>query len=190
MGTDASTADEVSKEWAIRLATPDDAEWIIPLEGSLFGRDAWAPQLVRDELSGPFRQYVVAEARADGSRLLGYAGVLVLGAEADIQTIAVAPEARRRGIGRALLGKLIHIAGCRGARELFLEVRADNPGAMALYREHGFTELGVRRGYYQPDNVDAVVMRARVPEPEAEPCLPPPPGAQRPADRNSEGAKN
>ena len=54
----------------------------------------------------------------------------------------------------------------RGARELFLEVRADNPGAQTLYRELGFEEIGVRPRYYQPDGVDAIVMRLAVQNPE------------------------
>jgi N6-L-threonylcarbamoyladenine synthase/ribosomal-protein-alanine N-acetyltransferase len=61
---------------------------------------------------------------------------------------------------------LIGEARKRGAREVFLEVRADNPGAQQLYRELGFEEIGVRPQYYQPDGVDAVVMRLAVPTPE------------------------
>jgi N6-L-threonylcarbamoyladenine synthase/ribosomal-protein-alanine N-acetyltransferase len=60
---------------------------------------------------------------------------------------------------------LIKEARKRGAREVFLEVRADNPTAQRLYLRLGFEEIGVRPGYYQPDNVDALVMRLRIPEP-------------------------
>jgi ribosomal protein S18 acetylase RimI-like enzyme len=61
---------------------------------------------------------------------------------------------------------LIGEARNRGAGEVFLEVRADNPGAQTLYRTLGFEEIGVRPHYYQPDGVDAIVMRLTVPTPE------------------------
>jgi ribosomal-protein-alanine acetyltransferase len=101
-------------------------------------------------------------------RIDAYAGLLApRGAiEGDIQTIAVAPAARRSGLGRTLMLALIGEARKRGAREVFLEVRADNPGAQTLYRQLGFDEIGVRPRYYQPDGVDAVVMRLVVPDPE------------------------
>ncbi|WP_369798028.1 GNAT family N-acetyltransferase [Cryobacterium sp. MLB-32] len=87
--------------------------------------------------------------------------------ESDIQTIGVAESARGRGLGRTLMLSLINEARTRGARQVFLEVRADNPSAQGLYRSLGFEDLGVRKGYYQPDNVDAVVMRLNIPTPEA-----------------------
>ena len=82
---------------------------------------------------------------------------------ADIQTIAVVPEARRRGIGRTLLLALAEAGQRRGAAEALLEVRADNPGAQALYRSMGFEQIAIRPRYYQPDDVDAIVMRAALP---------------------------
>ena len=63
------------------------------------------------------------------------------------------------GIGRALLAELLAEAERRGVRELFLEVRADNPAARGLYASMGFREIGVRPRYYQPEDVDAVVMK-------------------------------
>jgi ribosomal-protein-alanine acetyltransferase len=76
-----------------------------------------------------------------------------------VQTIAVAAEARGRGIGRGLLRELLETARNRNAREVFLEVRADNPVAQALYESEGFVEIGRRARYYQPDDVDAVIMK-------------------------------
>ena len=65
---------------------------------------------------------------------------------------------------------LIDEARRRGATELFLEVRADNPVARTLYESLGFTEIGVRRGSYQPDGVDAIAMRLDVPPAIARPA--------------------
>ena len=61
---------------------------------------------------------------------------------------------------------LIDEARQRGASEIFLEVRADNPGAQALYESLGFEGIAIRPRYYQPDDVDAIVMRLSIPEPE------------------------
>ncbi len=82
--------------------------------------------------------------------------------DGDIQTLAVAPEARRHGLGRTLVTALLAEAASRGAHEVFLEVRADNPNARALYDSLGFEQIAVRAKYYQPDGVDAQIMRVRL----------------------------
>ncbi len=82
--------------------------------------------------------------------------------EAELLTIAVAPDARRRGIGRHLLKQFLRDAAAQGAGTVFLEVAEDNAAALALYRAAGFTEAGRRRGYYRtPEGraVDALVLR-------------------------------
>jgi len=79
--------------------------------------------------------------------------------QAEILTIAVAPGARRRGVGAGLLAAAMrHAAGC-GATEMFLEVAAGNVPAATLYAAAGFRPAGFRRGYY-PDGSDAIVLRA------------------------------
>jgi ribosomal-protein-alanine N-acetyltransferase len=155
--------------WQLRRAGVDDLDAIMQIESSVFTTDAWTPDAMRADLASEHCYYLVAlpaDVAASGTAIAGYAGLLApRGAkEGDIQTIAVAPEARRRGLGRVLMTSLLNEARRRGAREIFLEVRADNPGAEALYASLGFERLGVRPGYYQPDNVDAIVMRASVPE--------------------------
>ncbi len=79
--------------------------------------------------------------------------------EAEILTLAVRPERRRRGTGRALLEAAMREAASRGAGEMFLEVALRNAGARALYLAVGFAEMGVRRRYYS-DGTDALVLRA------------------------------
>jgi ribosomal-protein-alanine acetyltransferase len=92
---------------------------------------------------------------------VGYAGLRAPrgGRDADVQTIAIAADARGRGQGRVLLRTLLTEAAERGIRQVFLEVRADNPVAHALYESEGFMDIGRRPRYYQPDDVDAVVMK-------------------------------
>ena len=82
----------------------------------------------------------------------------VVADEAELLTLAVAPEARRMGLGRALLAEFAHTSTARGAREAFLEVASDNAPAIALYASAGWQRAGTRRDYYAP-GIDAMVMR-------------------------------
>lgn len=94
--------------------------------------------------------------------LVGYAGLQALGTpedpEYEVHTIGVDPAWRRRGVGGALMGALLEaVAACPGP--VFLEVRTDNEGALAMYRRRGFEVIGLRRNYYQPSGADAYTMR-------------------------------
>ncbi|MEJ0046851.1 MAG: GNAT family N-acetyltransferase [Rhodospirillales bacterium] len=81
--------------------------------------------------------------------------------EAEILTLAVAPEARRRGVARGLLRAAVEAARTRGAATLFLEVSAANSVARALYESEGFAPVGKRRGYYE-DGTDALVLALKL----------------------------
>jgi ribosomal-protein-alanine N-acetyltransferase len=82
-------------------------------------------------------------------------------AEWELENIVVAATARRRGIGKRLLGELIeHVRSARGS-EIFLEVRQSNHDARALYRKIGFEETGLRKGYYSYPPEDAILCRLR-----------------------------
>ena len=136
-----------------------DMPAIIVLEQKLFPEDAWTPEMFAAEFAQPpsRRLYLVAE---DGNALVGYAGMMFTGgSQADVVTLAVTPARWGEGTGTALLTALVDEADKRGYEEVLLEVRKDNPRARRLYLRHGFAEVGVRRGYYQPSGVDAVVMR-------------------------------
>jgi ribosomal-protein-alanine N-acetyltransferase len=112
--------------------------------------------MYRDELARTdTRHYLVA---ADGEEVVGYAGLIAYADEAHVATIGVAGARQGEGIGALLLDALLAEAD-RRSPVVLLEVRADNEVAQGLYRRRGFTEIGRRRGYYQPSNTDAVVMR-------------------------------
>ena len=163
--------------WQLRRATRGDVDAIMALETCIFENDAWSKEAMARDVTDPDCYYLVAFPPDAPARIDAYAGLQSpRGAlEGDIQTVAVAEDARGHGLGRTLIQTLLTEARKRGAREVFLEVRADNPGAWHVYRRLGFEELGVRRGYYQPDNVDALVMRVRLPDPETAPAVPPEP---------------
>lgn len=108
---------------------------------------------------------IAALAAAPGGFLIEQPGGFVLGralaGEAELLTIAVAPEARRQGLGATLLAEFTAAAAARGAETAYLEVAADNAAAIALYLGAGWNEAGRRRGYYRPHGrppIDALVL--------------------------------
>ena len=121
--------------------------------------------MIADELSNERTLYLVAEA--DGA-LLGYAGSWVIFDEGHITNVAVDPEVRRQGVGRHLLGALLEGLAGAGVVAATLEVRRGNTAAISLYKSFGFAVEGIRRGYYQDNNEDALVMWKRFKETDAE----------------------
>ncbi|ACQ81314.1 ribosomal-protein-alanine acetyltransferase [Beutenbergia cavernae DSM 12333] len=140
----------------LRRLTARDLDRVVELEPVLFGAGAWSRATYDAELARPDRRYVAAVD--DDDALVGWAGIAVA-AQAEIMTVGVAPGHRRRGIGAALLAALLDAARRAGSREVYLEVRAHDAGAQRLYERAGFVPLGIRKGYYQPEGADAVVMR-------------------------------
>ena len=121
--------------------------------------------MLADELSSPASRYWIAMDEAGVP--IGYGGVKVGGDQADVMTIGVAPRARGRGVGRAILDALLEWARQAGAVEIFLDVRPSNEGAIALYNSRGFVEIGRRPRYFRPPVEEAVEMRAPLSEPGA-----------------------
>ncbi|WP_262704943.1 MULTISPECIES: ribosomal protein S18-alanine N-acetyltransferase [Streptomyces] len=143
-----------------------DLERVMELEEELFPEDAWSRGMFWSELAHArgreaTRHYVVAEdvVAEDGPRLVGYAGLAVVDRTGDVQTIAAARDQWGTGLGARLLTDLLTAATAFECREVLLEVRVDNARAQRLYERFGFEPIGIRKGYYQPGNVDALVMR-------------------------------
>ncbi|WP_433080744.1 ribosomal protein S18-alanine N-acetyltransferase [Dactylosporangium sp. CA-052675] len=129
---------------------------LLPIEDELFGEERWSAGMFWNELAMG-HHYLVA---LDGERVVGYAGLaLAAPDEAWVQNIGVRKDAQRRGIGRRLLEALLAEARRRGVEQVLLEVAVDNGPAQRLYAEYGFEAVGIRRGYYQPSNTDALVMK-------------------------------
>jgi ribosomal-protein-alanine N-acetyltransferase len=140
-----------------------DVSAVATMEESLFGPEAWSPELLATEVTADpvSRYYIVAD---DDGVIAGYGGLLAQhGGQADVLTLAVAAHRWGEGIGTALLEGLLSEAARRGCTEIFLEVRVDNDRAQRLYRRRGFTSIGIRRAYYQPSGTDALVMRLQEP---------------------------
>lgn len=137
-----------------------DLPTAVSIEHTLFPVDPWSGETFWSELAGVPDTRCYLAAVTDTGDLLGYSGVMTVPPDSDLLTLAVAPEAQGRGLGRLLLHALLRTARDRGCTQMFLEVRSDNEPALALYRAHGFEQTGRRRDYYAP-GVDAVTMRLR-----------------------------
>lgn len=161
-------------ERGVRAMQWTDLAGVAELEQRIHPDTAWREQTWWGELAGrPRRHYLVAEsgehfpfvepedrAALDDRRVVGFAGLDVHGDHADVMTIAVDPAHRGTGLGSALLRGLHQEAQSRHVSAVLLEVRADNERAQALYARHGYRMVHTRAGYYQPDGVDAIVLRA------------------------------
>jgi len=139
-----------------------DIDSVLELEKELFPEDTWSRGMFWSELAHSrgaeaTRRYVVAENGA--GRLIGYGGLAASGDLGDVQTIAVARDHWGTGLGALILTELLRAATAFECAEVMLECRIDNIRAQKLYERFGFEAIGFRRGYYQPGNVDALVMR-------------------------------
>lgn len=144
-----------------RAATAADVEAIMALETSIFPDDAWSTEQMLQGVTSPYGHYVVVEK--DGA-IIAYAGAFHLPNDdvADIHTIGVAAGARGNGVGAELFDDLVAWAKRDGAKRILLEVRADNLVAQNLYQSRGFQTIAIRERYYQPANVDALIMERAV----------------------------
>lgn len=137
----------------IRPMTVEDLAEAMPIEASEQPQP-WSQDVFREELTRDNRIYLVAES----DRILGYGGVMIVGDEAHVTNLVVAPDHRGNGLGRRLVRALMKAAVERGAQHLTLEVRTSNLPARSLYADLGLAPVGIRPNYYR--NEDALIMWA------------------------------
>ncbi len=140
----------------LRPASLTDLDALVALEKASFS-DPWTSSELGEALRWPEAVVLIAEAD-DGARL-GYVLGRVVVDEGEVLSIAIVPARRREGFGRQLLQALLIEMRRRGAHAAWLEVRASNAGAQALYAAEGFVPAGLRRGYYRRPPEDALVYR-------------------------------
>lgn len=138
----------------IRLMEPEDVPQAAKLEAEIFS-DPWSTQGFLDSLKLSHTIFLVA---CETGKVVGYTGMYLSVDEGEIVNVAVAPEARRKGIGDALMREALARAAGRGIRKLALEVRYSNEAAIRLYEKHGFVRCGIRRGFYELPREDAYIM--------------------------------
>ena len=152
---------------AIEFMDISDLPEILELERSSFGKMAWSSTDFETALSSDYDYPMVVHKRPVNTEdresyinnLAGYSVLRLLGPEAEIENICVSPDMRRNGIGETLMQKMIQTALTEKASVIFLEVRAGNTPARALYQKLGFKELYVRKGYYRDPTDDAIIMQ-------------------------------
>jgi ribosomal-protein-alanine N-acetyltransferase len=145
--------------WSFRRAGARDVPRILEIERDGF-LHPWSRDLVERELGHAWSQVLLAcEADPSGAeRVLGYVVFWLVHDEVHVLNVATAIEARRLGVGRALMGAAEEAGRARGARLSTLEVRRSNAPALALYRALGYRQVGVRPNYYAEEREDAIVM--------------------------------
>ena len=146
------------EELIIRKGVPEDIDDMELLEQQCFVTP-WSRESLRYELAeNPLALYVVAEI---SGHVAGYVGVWSIVDEGHITNVAVSPDFRRRHIGMALIDTMLKVTAGSGIRSHTLEVRASNAPAIGLYKKFGFTEAGLRKGYYEDNGEDAIIMWRR-----------------------------
>lgn len=139
---------------SVRRMTMEDLSHVVAVEAASFP-EPWPLRMFQEELAHPSRVYLVVER--DGV-MTGFGGMMLIGEDAHIVTLAVDPQHRQLGVGSLLMISLAEAAREHGVRNLTLEVRRSNDAAQHLYRKFGFQNVGLRRDYYRTE--DAVVMWA------------------------------
>ncbi|QJA06942.1 ribosomal-protein-alanine N-acetyltransferase [Thermosulfurimonas marina] len=138
----------------IRQARPEDLPEILRIEKASFARP-WSEVHWRYEFEKPQTRVLVVTVE---DQVVGYLCSWLMGEEMEIANLAVAPEWRGKGLGKALLTTALRMGLEEGVRRVWLEVREGNRVAQRLYRSLGFVVVGRRKGYYPDTGEDALIM--------------------------------
>ena len=140
----------------------DDLAYVAALERQIHAAP-WSLGNFRDALAAG---YCAIVGEREG-RIVAFGVLMLAPGEAQILNLSVVHDARRQGLGRALLRRLVDVAVRAGAEQCFLEVRVSNAPALALYAGEGFAAVGRRHDYYPPTATspreDALVLRRALP---------------------------
>lgn len=142
-----------------RRMRAEDLDRVVEIEKDGF-KHPWSGTLLKRELGHAWSTILLAVEGEGEERILGFIVFWLVHDELHVLNIAVALEARRRGIGRALMEQAADQGRRRGAALSTLEVRRSNTPALALYRALGYRQVGIRPNYYTDEGEDAIVMIA------------------------------
>ncbi|MBS6207783.1 MAG: ribosomal protein S18-alanine N-acetyltransferase [Firmicutes bacterium] len=145
-------------ELIVRRAEARDAEAIAELEKVCFSQPWSYESIYHDVAENKLSFYLAAETEG---KVIGYAGIWNIAGEGHITNVAVSPEYRRKGVGDALMEVMLKVTEESGVLSHTLEVRKSNAGALRLYEKHGFKIAGERKGYYEDNGEDALIMWRR-----------------------------
>lgn len=140
----------------IKKMTAEDIDSIIPITSQAYGEHHWSKESFLNEVHNELARYYTLFT--ESGEIAGYAGTWHILDEAHITNIAVAINHRRKGYAEALLKRVIDDCYAEMIKYITLEVRVSNTPAINLYTKYGFTSFGTRKGYYQDNNEDALIM--------------------------------
>lgn len=140
-----------------RDMTPEDVPYISQLEEETFSMP-WSPASFLQMIEEEDARYYVAE---EDGQLLGGCGLWLIAGEGSIGNVAVAKEARRRGVGTGLMRHMLSEGDKEGLTAYTLEVRVSNAAAIGLYQKLGFVSEGIRPNFYEKPTEDAIIMWKR-----------------------------
>lgn len=140
----------------IKRMTPEDIDGVIAIEKQAYGDHHWSKDSFMNELNNELARYYSLFNK--NNELCGYAGCWHILDEAHITNIAISANHRRKKYGEALLKRIIDDCYLEKIKYITLEVRVSNQAAINLYTKYGFTSFGTRKGYYQNNNEDALIM--------------------------------
>lgn len=139
----------------VRTMRSRDVEAVAAIESDTFS-SPWSRETFTSLLDRPGVELLVLDSAADG--VIGYAVLWCILDQGELANVAVTSRWQGRGAGRYLIGRVLEAARERSVTKIFLEVRASNERAADIYRGFGFTEVGLRRNYYQDPREDARIM--------------------------------
>ena len=118
----------------------------------------WSMESIKSEVDNPLAKYIIAKD-IESNKVLGFIGIWIILGEGDITNIAVHPEFRKLGIGEKLLSSMLNLCESLNCNIINLEVRSSNLPAISLYKKLNFLEVGLRKGYYEDNKEDAILMQ-------------------------------
>jgi ribosomal-protein-alanine N-acetyltransferase len=143
----------------VRSMRAADVDVVAAIESEAFS-SPWSRQTFLDLISRPNLELLVMEHGSLG--IVGYAVLWCILEQGELANLAIVPHLRGQGLGTRLLAHTLEIAKGRGVEVVYLEVRESNAAALALYTRFGFTQVGLRRGYYDHPKEDARILMARL----------------------------
>ena len=140
----------------IRKMTKKDISSAVAVDDKAFNKP-WSDTSFADEIRKDYAHYFVCQ---DETEIIGYVGIWCLYETAELIRIAVNPSRQQNGVGSILMTEILNCARDCGCERMLLEVHAENTPAQSLYSKFGFSEISVRKGYY--DGADARIMEKKL----------------------------
>ena len=144
----------------IRKMLPEDVKRVVEIEEQCFSMP-WSEKSFLDSIVREDTIFLVAESLLQ-KRILGYIGMYIAFEEGEVTNVAVSPEYRKQGVGNELVTAIQAIGREHDLERIILEVRVSNTNAISLYKRNGFTELGIRKNFYEKPTEDAYIMACEI----------------------------